>query len=183
MNKNLSTGSRVALTIIGALAVISLAFQAPPANVPGAVDLVGTWDRLNYGPPPEHEVLHCGGNSLIQCVYDKHPEPRLGFAQPPDSTMGSFRGQDVTAGWSCPAWFPSEVCANTAFVASGATTYTYPDGSVQVLEQDLIVSGVSGQSILYMYFKNWGVACPWYRSFEAAVSANPSVLPDCLVAP
>ncbi|MGE5251785.1 MAG: hypothetical protein ACM3QS_16400 [Bacteroidota bacterium] len=175
MNKSLSTGSRIVLTIIGVLAVMSLSFQA--LAVPGAVSLVGTWDRLNPGSPPEHEVLRCGGNQLISCVYDKHPEPLLNFTNPPEGTIGFFRGQDVTTSWTCPAGFGPGVCANVAFVASGVTTYTAPDGSQQVLPEDLVVSSVGGQSVLYMYFKSWGVACPWYRSFGAALAANPFPLP------
>jgi hypothetical protein len=180
MKKRLSTGSRILLTIIGVLAVMSLSFQMPAAPEPGAVSLVGAWDRLNPNqgnPSPEHEVLRCGGNAGVFCVYDKHPEPLLNFVNPPDSTMGFFRGQGVTASWSCSAGFPSEVCENIAFVASGEATYYAPDGSQQVLSEDLVVSSVHGQSVLYMYFKDWGVACPWFRSFDAALAANPFPLP------
>ncbi len=192
MNK-VSSISRVVLTIIGVLTVLSLAFQAPAAFVPGAVNLVGTWDRLNPnqgGASPEHEVLRCGGSAAVFCVYDKQPERLLGFQNPPDSTIGYFRGRDVTANWSCPAWFPANVCANTVFVASVVATYYQSGGTQLVANQDLAVSNVGGQSRLYVYWVDYGFACLWFRSFGEALAANPFPLPfngqdwpagDCLV--
>ena len=194
MNRNVASIRRFALSIVALLAVLSLAFQSAAAYAPGAVSLAGTWNRLNPnqgGPSPEHEVLRCGGTVLISCIYDKQPEPLLSFQNPPDPTMGFFRGQDVTASWSCPAWFPAEVCAGTAFVADGVMTYHQSSGTLLVVKHDLVVSNVNGQSRLYVYWVDYGFACPWFRSFAEALAANPFPLPfngqdfpanDCLVA-
>ncbi len=171
MNTKGSSTMRVVLTIIGVLAVLSLAFGAP-----GTVNLVGTWNHLNAdqaNPTPEHEVLHCGGFASISCRYDKQPEPELGFTTPPDSTVGYFVGQDATSDWACPAGFPADFCANVLFVASGTATYDRSDGTQLVVNEDLVVGDMSGQRVLYVYWVDYGFACPWYRSFAEALAANP----------
>jgi hypothetical protein len=195
MNRNVALIRRFALVVIALLAALSLAFQSNTAAASSALSLVGTWHRLNPGsggPSPEHEVLRCGGTVSISCIYDKQPEPLLGFTNPPDSTMGFFRGTDATASWSCPAWFPAAVCAGTQFVASGVMTYHQSSGSLLVANHDLVVSNVGGQAQLYVYWPDNGFACPWFRSFSAALAANPFPLPfdgvdypaqDCVAAP
>ena len=195
MNRQVALIRRVAFTLIAQLAAFSLAFQSPAALASSALSLVGTWHRLNAntsGPSPEHEALRCGGGAVISCIYDKHPEPLLNFQNPPDSTMGFFTGQDATAGWTCPAWFPADACANVSFVASGVMTYHQSSGSLLVVNHDLVVSNVNGQSQLYVYWPDYGFACPWFRSFAAALAANPFPLPfngvdypaqDCVAAP
>ncbi len=195
MNRKVVWTSRIVLTVIGLLAVLSLAFQAPAAFAPTAVSLVGKWDRLNPdqgGVSPEHEVLRCGGDVSIYCIYDKQPEPVLGFLNPPDSTMGFFSGQDASAGWSCPSWFPPAVCSNVLFVASGVMTYYESSGTQLVVNHDLVVANVNGQSRLYVYWVDNGFACPWFRSFAEALAANPFPLPfngqdwpagDCVFVP
>ncbi len=174
MNSNRSSTIRAVLTIIGVVALLSLAFGAP-----GVINLDGTWSRLNpdqANPTPEHEVLRCGGYASIICRYDKQPEPELGFTMPPDSTSGYFAGQDATAGWACPAGF-GDFCDSVVFVASGVSTYDRSDGSQLVVNQDLVVGSVNGQSVLYIYWVDDGFACPWYRSFGDALSANQFPLP------
>ncbi len=181
MHRALFSASRTALVLLAMLAMLSLAFQAPlSATGPVQFTLTGTWDRLNpdqSGPSPEHEVLRCGGIAQPLCVYDKHPEPLLNFTNPPDSTIGYFRGQDVTVGWQCPNWFPSGVCSNTAYVAAGTFTYYRSNGTTLVVNEQLIVTDMSGQGVLYLYWVDYGFACPWYRSFAEALAANPFPLP------
>ena len=166
---------------------VSVSAQAQP-------DLAGTWNRLNpdqSNPTPEHEVLRCGGNVRWNCIYDKQPERALGFENPPDSTFGRFRGEDVTAVWACPEWFPSGICDNTKFVAAGVMNFRLPDGSEFDVDQQLILTESGGDEILYVYWVDQFV-CPWYGSFEEALVANTFPIPfngedwpapDCSFAP
>lgn len=187
---------RPACVFLGILALAFLPLQTgTPASAHVRPDLAGKWDRLNPdqgNPTPEHEVLRCGGNASPTCVYDKQPEPRLGFENPPDSTSGRFRGKDITEGWLCPEWLPQGVCANTTFVANGTMKFRLSDGSPLAVSQELIVTELDGDSVLYVYWVDQGVACPWFRSFEEAIAANPFPLPfngvdwpgmDCLLEP
>ena len=167
-----------------ALAVVASAYLLPfqvveAANAQGPPGLVGVWDRLNpdlENPTPEHEVLRCGGNAAWQCIYDKHPEPALGFSQPADGTFGLFRGEDVTLKWSCPAIF-GEMCDTTAFVVGGVMTYRYPDGSSLDLNQDLVLVDQEGDQVLWVYWVDFSFACPWYPTFDQALWANPFPTP------
>ena len=168
-----------------ALAVVASAYLLPfqaveAANAQGTLGPVGVWDRLNPdqgNPTPEHEVLRCGGNAAWHCIYDKHPEPLLDFSQPPDATFGHFRGEDVTSGWNCPSWFGDNRCDATAFVVGGVMSYQYPDGSSLDLNQDLVLLDQGGEQVLYVYWVDHSFACPWYRSFDQALSANPFPIP------
>lgn len=182
--------------VLGMLVFALLALQTgTPASAHGRPDLAGKWDRLNpdqSNPTPEHEVLRCGGNARPMCIYDKQPEPRLGFETPPDSTSGRFRGEDITEGWSCLEWLPEDVCAHTTFVASGTMKFLQSDGSQLTVTQELIVSEVDGDGVLYVHWVDQGFVCPWFRSFEEAIAANPFPLPfngvdwpamDCLMKP
>lgn len=165
-----------------------------PAGARGQPPLVGRWDRLNpdqSNPTPEHEVLRCGGNISWNCTYDKHPEPRLGFENPPDSTSGRFRGEDVTSQWECPDWFPEDVCGDTTFVVRGVMNYELAEGGSLVVDQELVVTEYDGQEVLYAHWIGQFV-CPWYRSFAEALAANPFPTPfdgehwpamDCAIAP
>ena len=163
------------------------------ANIPatGNPGIAGKWDRLNPGVPPEHEVMRCGRNADWYCTYDKHPEPGLGFVNPPNSTFGRFRGEDITSEWTCPGWFGSDICDNTTFVASGVMGFDLFDGGELIVNEELILVENEGSQILYVYWVDQFV-CPWYRTFDEALAANPVPLPfngvdggimDCLFAP
>jgi hypothetical protein len=188
--------SRTPLAMLGMIGVLLLTLQASVlAEAQSELYLTGRWDRLNpdpNNPSPEHEVLRCGGNARWNCVYDKHPEPTLGFEQPPDSTFGQFRGENITSDWACPGWFPSDICDNTLFAAGGVMDFAQSDGSELVVDQELIVTNIGGTSILYVYWVNDQFVCPWFRSFDEAVRANPFPTPfngedwpavDCLFGP
>lgn len=167
-----------------ALAVAASAYLLSPqvmgaAHAEGPLRLVGVWDRLNPdqgNPAPEHEVLRCGGNLAWHCIYDKHPEPRLNFEQPPDATFGQFHGEDITSSWTCPTWF-GDRCDETVFVVGGVMHYQYPDGSYSDVNQDLVMLDQDGEQVLYAYWVDFSFACPWYRSFDQALLANPFTLP------
>jgi hypothetical protein len=113
------------------LLVVALAcLLALAVTFPGGADvsapLSGQWNRLSVDrshPAPEHELLSCAQNSRAQagtssntwfCHYSKRPEPTLNFFW--NNNQGFFSGQDVTATWSCPAWFPTGICPNVVQV-------------------------------------------------------------------
>jgi hypothetical protein len=181
MKRNVFTARWALLSLAGVLGALFLVLQAPlPAAAQRHVNLAGRWDRLNPdqgNPTPEHEVLSCGGNARPNCVYNKQPEPRLGFENSPDSTFGHFRGEEVTTGWICPDWFPSGVCDHTEFVASGVMDLVLSDGSEVAINQELIVTGMDGQEVLYVYWVDQQFVCPWFRSFQEALAANPFPTP------
>ena len=154
-----------------------------PALAQGGQTLAGRWNRLNPGIPPEHETLNCGGSQTWHCRYDKQPEPTLGYIQPPDVTYGFFLGQETTSSWTCPTWFPAEICTNAAFVVEGVMDFHMPDGSVMPIDEELIVTESEGSQVLYVYWVDQHV-CPWFRSFEDAQAANPDPSQmDCVFAP
>jgi hypothetical protein len=168
------------LAIVGVASAYLLPFQAVGvADAQGPLGPVGVWHRLNPdqgNPTPEHEVLSCGGNARWHCIYDKHPEPRLGFEHPPDSTFGQFRGENITSGWSCPDWFEDK-CDATVFVAGGVMNFQYPDGSYLDVDQELVVIDQGAQQVLYVYWVESQFACPWYMAFDQALLANPFSTP------
>jgi hypothetical protein len=110
------------LVSVAMVAAYALLCQAPVcADEQGEPFLIGRWHRLDpyrLTPTPTHEVLRCGGNATWSCMYDKHPESLLGFEHPPNSVLGQFGGEDITSGWTCPTWFPAEVCDNVTIVVA-----------------------------------------------------------------
>jgi hypothetical protein len=181
MNQKTFSRSRIPLAIVGSVGVLLLVLQAwAPAAAQVQVSLAGKWDRLNPdpdNPTPEHEVLRCGGDTKQVCVYDKQPEPLLAFENPPDSTFGLFRGEDITAGWACPGWFPKEVCESAVFVAGGTMNFRYPDGTNRDVNQELVVTDNAGGQVLFVHWVDQQFACPWFRGFGEALAANPFPTP------
>jgi hypothetical protein len=155
----------------------------------------GQWHRLNpdqRNPAPEHERLRChqSDGAAWTCFYDKLPEPELNFSW--NTTRGTFRGVDVTATWTCPAWVPTDVCANVTSVVEGVFAVEPSVGPPFSLHQDLVVTGAGPTEMLFVYSIDSGLACPWFRTFAQALDANPFPLPfnrvdwpagDCAVAP
>jgi WD40 repeat protein len=142
--------------------------------------LTEVWHRLNpnqIDTTPEHEVLICEWKDDVNCSYFKQAEPTLGFEDPPDSTTGSFLGHDVTAAWACPVWFPSDICDNLKFVASGVMSLKLSDGGEFAGSQDVIIANHGGEQILYIYWTEQGFYCPWYEDFDMALAANPFPTP------
>jgi Calx-beta domain/RTX calcium-binding nonapeptide repeat (4 copies) len=128
------------------------------------------WHRLNNdrrNPAPEHERFHCAEGADWTCMYDKVPEPALNFHW--DDQKATFTGKATPQGqWTCPAWFPNDVCANVDRVAQGVATFP-PAFSARL---DLVVATVGSQVRLYVYWVGQFV-CPWYQTFDEALAANP----------
>ena len=168
--------------LVTAFVLLLMIAVTSSAEAAGRRSLVGRWHRLNPGQPPEHETLNCGGKEVWRCRYDKHPEPNLGYAQPPDATFGFFKGADITSSWVCPDWFPAEICANAIYVVAGEMVFTLPDGTSFSVNEELIVTESGGEEILYVYWVDQ-FECPWFRSFDEALAANPTGVMDCTFAP
>jgi hypothetical protein len=183
--------SRCAQAIWSLLAVglVSLAMTGAAAafGSDGPSALTGEWNRLSVdqsNPAPEHELLRCVENNGAQagdsgdtwfCRYSKRPEATLNFYW--NNTQGFLSGRDITATWSCPTWFASSICSNVVQVIEGTMTFTQPgkDFSFSVLE-DLVVTHSGANEVLYVYWVGL-FYCPWFRTFEEAVAANPLPLP------
>ncbi len=181
MKRTLFTLNRTPQVTVGIAGALLLLFRASvSAAAQGQLDPAGKWDRLNpdqSNPTPEHEVLRCGGNATRwNCIYDKQPEPRLGFENPPDSTFGEFRGESITPEWTCPSWFPQTICDSTTFVAGGVMSFRLSDGSNLTVDQELILTENQGDQVLYVYWVDQ-FACPWYRGLSEALAANPFPTP------
>lgn len=172
--------TRVMLSVFAALIlllVISLSVSAA-----GRKDLSGRWHRLNTSPSAEHEVLSCRETQLWYCRYDKQPEPDLDYVHPPDETFGLFEGQETTSSWDCPDWFPRQICSKATFVVKGEMIFRTPGSDDYAVNEELIVTDSGSGQVLYVYWIDQFV-CPWYRSFDAALAANPELTPDCNFAP
>ena len=163
--------------------------------------LAGQWDRLSVDRShvaPEHELLRCVENNGAQagtssdtwfCRYSKAPEPSLGLSW--NNNYGSLSGHDITATWTCPAWFPDGICPNVVGVVEGTMLFVDPSAHQApfLVLEDLVVARTPAGERLYNYWVGQFV-CPWFRSFSEAVAANPITLPfdgnfpppDCVAA-
>jgi hypothetical protein len=151
------------------------------AAVSAATAPNGEWHRLNPGPVDvrEHERLQCVETSTRwTCSYDKLPGTGLHY----DGTVGTFQGKNITTSWTCPDWFASRICRNVIAVYEGTATYVSDGGGRSRYTEDYIVTEISGRSVLYQYFVGQFV-CPWFRTFDEALAANPNAKSDCVFAP
>ena len=166
-------------TVLMSLAVAATGVLFAVGPVSAASDS-NRWHRLNpdaSNPAPEHERLTCArGASVLLCQYDKVRAEGYHW----DRTVGRFKGKNVTAGWSCPDWFPAEVCDNVHKVWSGHARYWPPSGKSFEVDQEMVVVDWGGQKVMFQYWVDQ-FACPWYRSFSEAKAANPGLSFDCLV--
>ena len=150
--------------------------------------LLGEWNRLNTrsGANPlnsEHEVMHFWVQAEAWSGrYEKHPEPALGFPNPPDGTFGIFTGA-VAKNFVCQPTFPFYPCQNVVQVVEGTTLYS-PRGRPPfgIHQQHIVVREREGHEVMWQYFVSPGnFACPWYRDFEEALAAIPSTAHgDCI---
>jgi len=187
------------LVAIAALVAVGAASAGPGIAPDSTRALAGMWHRLNpqqsqSNPAPEHETMTCHRRTDNQalpwdCRYSKIPEPDLNFAW--NTTTGRFAGADVTSSWACPGWFPPSVCGNVVHVAEGNFVFYPAAGGSFTAFLDLVVAQIGGEQTLYAYWVD-SFACPWFRSFDEALAANPFPLPfdgvngpagDCAVAP
>jgi hypothetical protein len=139
------------------------------------------WHRLNPNgsqQTSEHERLTCReGSTSWTCVYDKLPDPGYMWT----GTTGRFAGRDVTSSWTCPEWFPIEACTGVVQVLRGTAVFLPDGGRPFTVGQEYIVTRVGGQSVLYVHWIDMFV-CPWYRTFDEALSVNPTFQFDCTLA-
>ena len=149
---------------------------APPVEEP----LFGEWNRLNTrqagGNPSnsEHEVMRFWVEAEAWSGrYEKHPEPTLGFPNPPDGTFGIFTGA-VATNFVCQPTFPFYPCQDVVQVIEGTTRYS-PAGRppFDIHQQHIVVRERNGHEVMWQYFVSPGnFACPWYRDFEEALAAT-----------
>ena len=164
---------RVRLIAVVSASILVLALAIPAFGA----GPVGEWHRLNPGELNEHERLTCLETpGAWHCSYDKIDEDSPGFSW--NSTTGVFSGRDVTSTWSCPDWYPDLICDNAVAVYEGPAVYDPFDGSPFHVVADYVVTEVNGQAILYQSWIDVFV-CPWFRTWEEALAADPS----CTFAP
>ena len=160
-------------------AVLLMALSGPAVSA--ATAPTTEWHRLNPGPVGvrEHERLICvEATARWSCDYDKLPGPGLSY----NGTVGTFQGRNITSSWTCPDWFPTKICRNVIAVYEGTATYIQEGGGRSRFTEDYIVTSISGRAVLYQYFVDQ-FACPWFRTFDEAVAANPNAKSDCVFAP
>ena len=166
--------AKAVATTFAMFLVMSLSATASAAAPP-----IGEWHRLNTSGDPEHERLQCVEvNPHWSCAYDKLPEPGFHI----DDTVGMFQGKNVTSTWICPEWFASDICDNVVAVYEGRATYFLDGGGHFRVDQDYVVTDMAGQAVLIQYWIDQ-FACPWFRTFDEAVDANPNAEFDCVFAP
>jgi len=164
---------------------------APPrfaqlqSSAPVQEPLFGYWHRIAAGGDAAHSE-HSVWNFVIQRNtwdgrYDKRPEPGLGFPSPPLGDFGTFQGVEAT-NFVCQPTFPFYPCQDVVAVVEGTVHYQFRDQwDFEVLEQEIIVRDASGHEMLWEYWVQPGnFVCPWYRSFDEALAANPSFHQDCI---
>jgi hypothetical protein len=143
----------------------------------------GFWHRLNPDPANssgQHQVNDCQGGEIWTCIYSTQSEPELGFKS--NQPFGVFEGEFIPD-WNCPNWLPEAICRSAILVIGGTALFEGGGPSLQV-DIEYIVAEIGGRQILYEYWVN-RFACPWYRSFDEALAANPfpHSIRDCLQAP
>lgn len=153
------------LAVVVGVVLAFLSALAPATAAP----IAGEWHRLNPAqdnPAPEHERFICAEGQVWRCSYDKVAEPTLHA----NSTVARFVGHTVTSSWECPDWF-AEHCDDVVEVVAGKAHVTLDDGTRFTLREEFIVTEVDGQEVLWAYIVDFGVAVPWYRTFDEAVLA------------
>jgi hypothetical protein len=149
------------------------AAEPVPASTPAGDEIA--WHRLNPDGP-EHERLVCSETEgTVSCLLDKVEEVDFIW----DAGTARFSGEDVTASWQCPAWYPAPVCDGLVSAWVGTTRYQPVEGEAADAPQELVITDVDGQAQLWVQFVDWALACPWYGTFEEAMAANPDGGMDC----
>jgi hypothetical protein len=173
---------------------VALTAAVSAAATPPDLPQNSIWYRLDMdysNPAPEQERLSFHPGLTWTCHDDKVPEPALNFWW--DTTSGEFVGTDVTQSWQCPTWFPAAVCANVTRVVAGTMAITRADGISFASAFDIVLAhDGSDAQVRHVYWPLFGFTCPWYRTFDLALDANPMPLPfdgvnwpslDCSFAP
>lgn len=153
-------------------ALLTFLVALTPANAapaPSGKPETGEWHRLNPSqdnPAPNHERFLCTEGQVWRCAFDQVAEPSLHA----DDTVARFVGHDVTSRWECPAWFAAH-CDDVVRVISGKSHVTLDDGTKFALRIVFILTEVDGQQVLWNHIVDFGVAVPWFRTFDEAVVA------------
>ena len=144
---------------------------------------VGIWHRYSPGASAsqsEHERMVCvpvREGVVMSCHYDKAREQELGYHW--DDNQGYFQGADVTDSWSAPGWFPAGISGSVTRVVEGQFVYVNPGVHAPFfVNTDLVFTGSGPTARMYVYWINQFV-CPWFKTFEQALAANPGGAPDC----
>jgi hypothetical protein len=159
------------LAVVVGILLTFLSALTPATAVPTstAAPVAGEWHRLNPdqgNPAPQHERFTCAEGQVWRCSYDKVAEPTLHA----DGTVARFVGHTVTSRWECPAWFAAH-CDDVVEVVRGKAHITLDDGTRFTVTEEFILTEVDGQEVLWVYIVDFGVAVPWYRTFDEAVLA------------
>jgi hypothetical protein len=168
--------------VTGASADVRTA-EAPPSQSP----LFGAWHRLGVAPTtPEHVVLHVRRlRDTWVARFDKRPEPTLGFETPPARDFGTFEGSEIGASdIICLGDFLFDCPGDVVVAVEGTGTFTSVDPPFEdalVVPIQLLV--IDGDRLWFTWLfpeinpEAPNVSCPWFRSFEEALAANPFPLP------
>lgn len=165
---------------------VLMTFSFLDEEIEGQVNttLAGVWHRLAVHQTTralQHQVLECGGSELWTCIFYIQPEPDLGFEL--TSLGAEFQGS-VIPEWNCPNWLPVAICNNAVFVAGGKSIFDNKSGDPPLkADIEYIITEIDGKQTLYEYWVK-RFTCPWYRTFDETLAANPSPYhDDCLQAP
>ena len=140
--------------------------SAPPSalgsDAPAASPGLGQWHRNNYNAVEEQLTCQEATQSWI-CYYEI------------PAGSGRFSGQNVTASWTCPGWFPGTICDNVVAVYHGRVVYSFAEGQTpgpsDTVIQDYVITDLGDQTVLQLYWVDRFV-CPWYRTYKAALAAD-----------
>ena len=147
------------LIVVGVLAAL-IGAVLPVGSAFGGSGLEGRWHRNNGDT--EHEVLTCNGSKgHVVCHYNKVPEPAMDWAR--DGITGKLVGHIVEAG-ECPAYMAGP-CASAVVIAQGTmyfNTGLVVDETIAVQEDGSMVLSWDNRPVPFH--------CPWYRSFDTALS-------------
>jgi hypothetical protein len=158
-----------ALALATVLALLSALAPASAGPAPGAARSVAEWHRLNpdqSNSAPQHERFTCVERRVWRCFYDHVAEPTLDA----DDNVARFVGHTVTSRWECPEWF-ADHCDEVVEVIRGKARVTLEDGTTFKLREEFIVTESDGQDVLWVHIVDFGVAIPWFRTFDQAVLA------------
>ena len=113
-----------------AILMATVALAKPPAQEPA----FGKWHRLNPDPSerpgvsPVHQVLHLRRAAGVwEGPIDKHPEPQLGFENPPLGDHVNFSGLEIGPDdVVCLVGLPFDCPGDVAQALDGMTVVVFP---------------------------------------------------------
>lgn len=196
LRASLPHGTLVAVVSLGCF-LATVALGQPPPKEPA----FGKWHRLNPrldGVSPEHQVLHLRRPAgTWEGTIDKHPEPDLGFENPPLGDRVNFSGLEITNSEqvACLDGFPFDCPDGVTQALDGTSVVVLPpEGERYTFPTQWIVGAGKVLWNVLLFSKAFpgapNVACPWFRTFDEALAANPFPLPfngadfpehDCLM--